>query len=332
MTCRSGSIGLEGILVYPGFFLQLRRRYYLSSALGPSPIYVRFTHSCCECKRLTVHPCSAVMVVAALIFVLGIDLVKEALWDTRHRVSRLDPLSCGALPLIKFVGQDGIRDDREHHGRDDRLGLRHRRLLRYHRQLFLLRRPKLAASERASALHGRERRLDSAQAKQPPRIHPRGCAADDDHAPPRSVRATFPSDPRRSSTLLMHTSGRALTGFLFFGTITHVEETIRTLVDGPAWQRSPIRFLVLDFSLVAGVDMSAAEAFVRVHRILSTRGVVLCFCGIAAGSPVCSALASVGLLEAEGVKLFASFNDALECESPDSAGSQHLLCSSVYGF
>lgn len=29
----------------------------------------------------------AVMVVGALIFVLGIDLVKEALWDTRHRVN-----------------------------------------------------------------------------------------------------------------------------------------------------------------------------------------------------------------------------------------------------
>ena len=28
------------------------------------------------------------MLVGALIFVLGIDLVKEALWDTRHRVSR----------------------------------------------------------------------------------------------------------------------------------------------------------------------------------------------------------------------------------------------------
>lgn len=27
------------------------------------------------------------MVVGALIFVLGIDLVKEALWDTRHRVN-----------------------------------------------------------------------------------------------------------------------------------------------------------------------------------------------------------------------------------------------------
>ena len=29
------------------------------------------------------------MVVGALIFVLGIDLVKEALWDNRHRVTWL---------------------------------------------------------------------------------------------------------------------------------------------------------------------------------------------------------------------------------------------------
>ena len=36
------------------------------------------------------------MVVGALIFVLGIDLVKEALWDTRNRVNRyvfVTPLS-----------------------------------------------------------------------------------------------------------------------------------------------------------------------------------------------------------------------------------------------
>lgn len=31
-----------------------------------------------------------VMLVGALIFVLGIDLVREALWDTRHRVSKTE--------------------------------------------------------------------------------------------------------------------------------------------------------------------------------------------------------------------------------------------------
>lgn len=38
------------------------------------------------------------MVVGALIFVLGIDLVKEALWDTRHRVNRYGDL------LYSFCG------------------------------------------------------------------------------------------------------------------------------------------------------------------------------------------------------------------------------------
>jgi uncharacterized membrane protein HdeD (DUF308 family) len=39
------------------------------------------------CVEFFVSFCVAVMLVGALIFVLGIDLVKEALWDTRHRVS-----------------------------------------------------------------------------------------------------------------------------------------------------------------------------------------------------------------------------------------------------
>jgi MFS superfamily sulfate permease-like transporter len=52
-------------------------------------------------------------------------------------------------------------------------------------------------------------------------------------------------------------------GFLFFGTITHVEETIRSLIEDPYWQQRPVQFLVLDLSLVAGINMSSAEAFVR---------------------------------------------------------------------
>jgi len=44
----------------------------------------------------------AVMVVGALIFVLGIDLVKEALWDTRHRVSRyVGYLQMGSILTFK---------------------------------------------------------------------------------------------------------------------------------------------------------------------------------------------------------------------------------------
>jgi sulfate permease, SulP family len=117
--------------------------------------------------------------------------------------------------------------------------------------------------------------------------------------PPRS----FPADNR-----LVHFQGS-----LFFGTIAHVEETIRTLVTEPAWARAPIRFIVLDFALVFGVDLSAAEAFVRVQRLLSGRRVVLVICGAGEGK-VLRALNSVGLLELPDVELFVTFNDAMECK------------------
>jgi len=50
----------------------------------------------------------AVMVVGALIFVLGIDLMKEALWDTRHRVSRYDsfPYNIMVQLLRRYKGRN----------------------------------------------------------------------------------------------------------------------------------------------------------------------------------------------------------------------------------
>ena len=105
-----------------------------------------------------------------------------------------------------------------------------------------------------------------------------------------------------------------LQGFLFFGTITHVEDALRALLAEPAWRRTPIRFLVLDLASVAGVDMSAAEAFVRVRRLLAGRAVVLVLCGFGVESGVGRALGNVGLLDMPGVELFATFSDAIECE------------------
>ena len=90
---------------------------------------------------------------------------------------------------------------------------------------------------------------------------------------------------------------------------------MRMLVCGPAWDTSPVRFFIMDLGLVAGVDMSAAEALVRVQRFLAAKNVVLVFCGFNMESPIGRALKSVELLEMDGVELFATFNDALECES-----------------
>jgi len=103
-----------------------------------------------------------------------------------------------------------------------------------------------------------------------------------------------------------------LQGFLFFGTITYVEEAIRNIVEDPSWQRRPVRFLIVDLTLVGGVDMSSAEAFVRVQRLLVAKNVVLVFCGFTAESAIGKALQSVGVLGEEFVELFATFNDAME--------------------
>lgn len=115
-----------------------------------------------------------------------------------------------------------------------------------------------------------------------------------------------------------------LQGFLFFGTITQVEETIRGLVDGPRWQREPMRFLILDLALVPGVDMSAAEAFVRIQRLLNGKQIILVFSGLELDSPIEHALASVGLLDLEGVEVFSTWSDALECEYSSSLGFPDL--------
>src|ERR1700733_12814598 len=45
-----------------------------------------------------------------------------------------------------------------------------------------------------------------------------------------------------------------LAGYLFFGTIVSVENSIRALVDGEAFYERPIRFLVFDLWHVIGID------------------------------------------------------------------------------
>ena len=104
-----------------------------------------------------------------------------------------------------------------------------------------------------------------------------------------------------------------ITGFIFFGTISQVEDTIRHLIEGPSWQVNPVRFVVLDLALVAGVDMSAAEAFVRIQRFLAAKAVTLVFSGLNMESPVAKALESVEVLAADNVEVFSTFHDAMEC-------------------
>jgi SulP family sulfate permease len=102
-----------------------------------------------------------------------------------------------------------------------------------------------------------------------------------------------------------------------FGTIVGVENNVRQTLDNKSFDSQPIQFLVIDLSKVDGVDFSAAEAFTRINRILSVRGVRMILCGFAASSEVGKSLQNVGLLDSEDeVDFFEALNPALEfCEN-----------------
>ncbi|KKA17575.1 Sulfate transporter family protein [Rasamsonia emersonii CBS 393.64] len=108
-----------------------------------------------------------------------------------------------------------------------------------------------------------------------------------------------------------------LSGFLFFGTIVKVENTVRGLIEDEAFSRRPIRFLVLDFSRVNGLDFSAAEALTRINRILAKRNVQAIISGLDVEGDVGRSLQNVGLFEdANPVQIFEDLNSALEfCEN-----------------
>ncbi|KAF6756738.1 vacuole protein [Ephemerocybe angulata] len=209
-----------------------------------------------------------VMVVGALIFVLGIDLVKEALWDTRHRTSRSEYVTIVSI-MVCMTMWDFV------------IGV-----------LF-----GIVVSCFFFVIQNSRR---------------------------RSIRSTFTGDTAISAVrrpnfqrayireVAKQTTVIRLQGFLFFGTIAYVEEAIRNLIEGPYYQKNPVQFLVLDFAMVAGVDMSSAEAFVRVQRLLASKCVTLVLCGLETDSVIGKALDSVGLFGAERVEVFSSFNDAME--------------------
>src|SRR4051812_17692321 len=83
-----------------------------------------------------------------------------------------------------------------------------------------------------------------------------------------------------------------LQGYMFFGTINSVENAIKDVLAHRRWEHNPIRFLILDFQLIQGLDFSAAEAFTRIRRILRARDVYLVLCGVAADSEEGRALRS----------------------------------------
>ncbi|KAI5480036.1 sulfate transporter family protein [Pseudohyphozyma bogoriensis] len=216
-----------------------------------------------------------VCVVGALIFILGIDLVKEAVWDTYGRVARFEFITIWTI-IIVMTGWDFVVG----------IGV----------GIILACVSFVVTSSQRRAVRTI---LTGGVARSTVRRHPKQSA--------------FLKEVGRQTRVIK------LQGFLFFGTISSCETTIRKILEHAQWSANPIRFLVLDFSLASGVDFSAAEAFVRIQRLLEDKQVVLVLCGCQADSAVGKALRSVDLWVDEddsSVKVFENLNDALEhCEN-----------------
>ncbi|ORY75647.1 sulfate transporter family-domain-containing protein [Leucosporidium creatinivorum] len=216
-----------------------------------------------------------VCIVGALIFILAIDLIKEAIWDTYGRVARFEYVTIWAIVIV-MTGWDFVAG----------IGV----------GIILACVSFVVSSSQRRAIRSI---LTGAVARSTVRRHPKQSA--------------FLKEVGRQTRVIK------LQGFLFFGTISACETTIRKILEAASWSKNPIRFLVLDFSMASGVDFSAAEAFVRIQRLLEDKGVVLVLCGCPANSNVGIALRSVDLW-ADGaeakVEVFENLNDALEhCEN-----------------
>ncbi|GAA5934246.1 hypothetical protein JCM3775_006948 [Rhodotorula graminis] len=216
-----------------------------------------------------------VCVVSALIYVLALDLVKEAVWDTYSRVSSFEYATIWIIILTMTAF-------------DFTIGLAV--------GLVLACVSFVVMSSQRRAIRSI---LSGSSAHSTVRRHPKQSA--------------WLADVGSQIRIVK------LQGFLFFGTISNVEATVRKLLDAASWSDNPIRFLVVDFSMASGVDFSAAEAFVRMQRLLDERGVVLVLCGCPFDSSVGIALRSVDLWSdhAENkVVVLENLNDALEhCEN-----------------
>jgi SulP family sulfate permease len=109
-----------------------------------------------------------------------------------------------------------------------------------------------------------------------------------------------------------------LQGFMFFGTVNQLDSYIKELLmDEPH-----IRFIVLDFSLIGGIDYSGLETFQRIKRNLTNTSTHLVFCG---SLQLENEFRISGIFELEEeeeesnsmlVHIFETLNDALEwCEN-----------------
>jgi SulP family sulfate permease len=71
-----------------------------------------------------------------------------------------------------------------------------------------------------------------------------------------------------------------LEGFIFFGTANKLLEQVRSRIEQP--DLTPLRFLILDFAKVSGLDSTAMLSFSKMKRVLQDRNITILVAGSSA--------------------------------------------------
>ncbi|KFY63524.1 hypothetical protein V497_01974 [Pseudogymnoascus sp. VKM F-4516 (FW-969)] len=237
-----------------------------------------------------------VMMVGVLIFVLGFELVFEAVWDPRKKLKPLEYLTVIAIVLVMGMY-------------DFVVGIFVGIALAFVSLVVQTSRVPAVRASYSGEIAGSTVRRNPVQ-----------------------------HDYLRQVGRQIHVT--KLAGYLFFGTIVDVEARIRSLIKEEAFNHRPIRYLIFDLWHVTGIDYSAAEAFNRLNRIFSAKGVTIVMSGVSSESPIGLSLRNVGLGEGGNeVTLLPDLNSALEsCENgllkalyhnKDERNAQHARSASV---
>lgn len=104
-----------------------------------------------------------------------------------------------------------------------------------------------------------------------------------------------------------------LSGFIFFGSSNGLFEYVRRCIEGQT--APPVRYVILDFGSVPGLDTSAVLSLIKLKNHCESRSVTLLFTGLS--DKIQLSLESAGFFSSGGPhKVFASRNEALEwCEN-----------------
>jgi SulP family sulfate permease len=104
-----------------------------------------------------------------------------------------------------------------------------------------------------------------------------------------------------------------LQGFIFFGTATRLLDRVRARLERTD---EPLRFLVLDFRLVSGLDSSAVMSFIKMNQLAESHSFQMIFANLPPG--LRQQMAASGLLppDVERIHTFADCDRAIEwCEN-----------------